>query len=357
MNEPSRPLRQRERAEESVASILHFLRKEQQTYRRMLMMRDYASRSRDLSPDVQADFHRSAIESFLPGGDATEFGVGVRAPQADVKTVDILILTVQPVELNAAKAALGVSNPLGFHKGRPFYETAINSLAAGVRADPAELSVALTVVGESLNLHTMQAVSEISEAYRAHVWVLLGMAAGLEGHIRKGDVVFPETVWWYEPGRNMPNMFEPRPEIATRGSLNRQLFRFDSKSPKLMDRLRRAIGDIPERYRPPQLDADFLPEVSVLKDAVATGEKLLRDGRLLHELHQVNQRIVLGDQESYGFAVACRDVDWMIARGVADFGDEKKNDGWQYLATTLAAHSILAFFEEEYVPASLSAEF
>lgn len=356
MNEPDQPLRHRERAEESVASILHYLYKEQDTNKRMLMMRDYASRSSALSSDARVRFNERAVESFLPGGGLMDGRVDEPAPLASIKTVDVLILTVQPVELKAAKAALGVSKPSSFYKERAFYWASIPSLAAGVRTERAELSVALTAVGESLNLHTMQAVSEISEAYRAHVWVLLGMAAGLEGHIRKGDVAFPETVWWYEPGRNLVDMFEPRPEIATRGSLNRQLFRFDPVGARLTERLGRAIAELPDKYRPADLDPDFQPNVSVLKDAVASGEKLLRDGKL-KALHQVNERIILGDQESYGFAVACRNVDWMIARGVADFGDMRKTDNWQYLATLLAAHSVLAFLEEEYVPASLSAEF
>jgi nucleoside phosphorylase len=119
----------------------------------------------------------------------------------------------------------------------------------------------------------------------------------------------------------------------------------------LTERLQQAVKEVPDAYRPNDLASDFQPRVTVLKDAVATGERLLRDPSTLASLHQVNERIILGDQESYGFALACRDVKWMIARGVADYGDERKDDSWQYLATVLAVHSVLEFLEQDYIPA------
>jgi nucleoside phosphorylase len=196
----------------------------------------------------------------------------------------------------------------------------------------------------------MSAVGEISEAYRAQLWVLVGMAAGLKGKIRKGDVSFPKTVWFYEPGRQNLDTFEPRPQTAGRGRIERQLVRFDPSSPKLTRRLRDALAGLPARHRPADLPADFVPDVSVMTDAVAAGELLLRDPNVLASLHAMNQRIVLGDQESYGFALACRDVYWLVARGICDYGDSEKTDDWQYLATLMAVHSVLEFLEQDYIP-------
>jgi nucleoside phosphorylase len=350
MNEIKNPLVPRERAEESVAAIAYFLSKERDPYRRDLMMRDYALRSRALADPSLTSFHQRVVDSFLPDEYSIGYPSMARAPARNLVDVDVIMLAVQRIELAAAMAALRVSEvPDRRYKERAFYHAEIPFHAAGRVKKPGKLSVALTFV-ESLNLHTMHAVGEISEAYRAQIWILVGMAAGLEGKIRKGDVCFPETVWWYEPGRERPDMFEPRPEFAFRGMLNRQLVRFDPVSESLSARLRQAVADVPDVYRPADLEPDFMPRVTVLKDAVATGERLLRDPARLASLHQSNERIIVGDQESYGFALACRDVNWMIARGVADYGDERKDDSWQYLSTVLAVHSVLEFLERDYIP-------
>jgi nucleoside phosphorylase len=358
VSEPDRPLRHDERPEEAVAAIAYFIAQEEDPYKRNLMMRDYAARSRGLDAGVRMKFHDRVVKAFLPYEHPTVVEPSLPAPAVDIKDVDVLVLAVQRIEWAAVIDALGISpTPTVEYKQQPYYHTTIPCNAAGMAGAPTELSVVVTLVGEGLNLHTMRMVSEISQHYRARAWVLVGMAAGLPGEVSRGDVIFPKTVWWYEPGRLLPDLFEPRPEFAIR-PLNRQLMRFDPSSESLANRLRAAVDDLLARHRPDDLPADFAPnKISVMNQAVATGELLLRDGELLSRLHAVNQRIVLADQESYGFATACRGVNWMIARGIADYGDPRKDDSWQYLATLLAMHCVLEFFERDYIPTGIDADF
>ncbi|RSD26012.1 hypothetical protein [Amycolatopsis eburnea] len=347
----TRPRRRRERAEESMASIAHFLLRDPEGIQRILMMRDYASRAATLPARERAGLDIAVIESFLPPMPGSAPPRRHPAPAEEVQDVDVFILTVQPIELQATLAALGIDGgPDAIRRDRPYYHEKLACTAAGLAVPPAELTVAVTAIGEAYGLHAQHAVDEIATFYRANVWILAGMAAGLPGHTRKGDVHLPKTVWWYEPGRLTADRFEPRPEVANRGPMNLQLMRFDPTGAKLHDRLASAIAELPGRHRPADLPADFEPRVSVLSDAVASGDKLLRDGEHLLNLHESNQRIVLGDQESYGFAFACRDVDWIIARGVADFGDAEKDSSYQYLATLLAVHTVLEFLESVYIP-------
>lgn len=334
-----------------MASIAHFLLRETDVHRRILMVRDYANRASTLPAGERAGFDVTVIESFLPPMPDTMPPRRHPAPAEDMREVDILVLTVQPIELKAALAALKIDRgPDVVHRGRPYFHTRVPFTAAGFADPPADLTVAVTAIGEAYGLYAQHAVDEIATFYRASVWVLAGMAAGLAEHTRKADVYLPQTVWWYEPGRQTPDRFEPRPEVASRGPMNLQLVRFDPSGVALRDRLAAAIAELPDRHRPPDLPADFAPRVSVLSDAVASGDKLLRDGEQLVKLHESNQRIVLGDQESYGFAFACRDMDWIIARGIADFGDQEKDSSYQYLATLLAVHTVLEFLERDYIP-------
>ncbi len=334
-----------------MASIAHFLHRQPEGIQRILMMRDYASRASTIPPRERAAFDVTVVDSFLPPGPDSSPPRRHPAPVEDVRDVDILVLTVQPIELRATLAALGIEDrPHVVRRNRPYYHAEVPFTAAGLAVPPADLTVAVTLIGQAYGLHAQHAVDEISTFYRANVWVLAGMAAGLAGHTRKADVYLPQTVWWYEPGRLTADRFEPRPEVASRGPMNLQLARFDPTGAKLHDRLAAAITELPDRHRPADLAADFTPQVSVLSDAVASGDKLLRDGRQLAALHESNQRIVLGDQESYGFAFACRDMDWIIARGIADFGDAEKDSSYQYLATLLAVHTVLEFLESIYIP-------
>lgn len=336
-----------------MASIAHFLNREDDVFRRTLMVRDYANRAKPLPERNRAEFDIAVVESFLPPMTGSPARRSRPAPAERVRDVDVMILTVQPIEFKAARAALKPDGPPDvLPNGRSFYRAGIPLTAAGLADPPGRLSVAVTTIGEAYSLHAQQAVDEISIFYRASVWILVGMAAGLAGETRRADVYLPRTVWWYEPGRLLPDRFEPRPAVASRGQMNLQLTRFDPAGSRLRERLATAIAELPDEHRPRDLPADFRPRVSVLSDAVASGDKLLRDGERLAKLHETNQHILLGDQESYGFAFACRDMDWIIARGIADFGDKEKDSSYQYLATLLAMHTVLEFLESDYIPPS-----
>jgi nucleoside phosphorylase len=350
MTTSQQPLRDRERAEESAAAVAHYISHEREPRRRNLMLMDYAAKSRSLDDPTRLVFHQMVISSLLPSEQDRDVRRGISVPRPDVEDVDVLILTVQPIELRATLAALEMEEARPrVYKDRSFFGRELSYSAAGLARARSKLSVVVTSVGQPLNLRCLQTVYEISEVYRPTLWVLAGMAAGVTG-TKLGDVYIPESAWYYEPGRLMKHGFEPRPDRLHIGRVGRQLTNFDPYASDAMTKLSGRLRSMPTRYRPADIPDDFRPAVSVGSDAIASGEKVLRDGKTLARLHQSNQLIKAVDQESYGFAFACEGLNWLITRGIADHGDPDKDDRWQYGATMIAASVLIDFLQTKYIP-------
>lgn len=352
----SPPERTIERAEEAVAAIAQFIANESDSRKRSLLMRDFAHKSLSLNSEDKIRFNDWVIRSFMSPNGQGDSPTILAAPSVNARPIDVMMLAVQPIELRALRHMFGVENERrsSEHKDRSFWECEIPRRNVGA-GELKKLNVALTSVGMPNNLQAMGAVHEIAEAYVPRVWVLVGMSAGIKGLVRLGDVVLPQIVWYYEPGRRLEDLFEPRPESIARSRLNHQLAAFDPASERLQDRLRRTLSELPRGHKVRASRRSTL-SVSVLRDAIASGEKLLRDeGKTLVELHGMDQRIRYADQESYGFALACSGVEWLIARGVSDFADGNKDDKWQFAATCLAVCTVLDFLENDYEPRKRSA--
>jgi nucleoside phosphorylase len=91
------------------------------------------------------------------------------------------------------------------------------------------------------------------------------------------------------------------------------------------------------------------PAVRPRLATIASGEKLLRDPSILAGLrHEMHGRIELGEMEAAGIAESCRRVgtDFVIVRGISDFGDSKKTDNGHRLASAGAAAVCSDFLRE-----------
>lgn len=336
-----------ERPVEAVATLLSLYGQDLTSEQRILLLREYAVRIRGVETRQRNLYNEELMALIAQRGLRST----VVAPSAEYRPVDVAILTVQPIELRAVLHYFGNPEVARVVDGRKYYEVRLTSRASAVKTRPLRVVIAATM--NPYNVRNAVAVAEVARAYSPRLWVLVGMAAGLQLRVNRGDVVLPAAAWYYEPGRLMPSSFEPRPELAVRGEIGKQLFDYDTGSTSFVDAVHAALHSLPERYRPKDLRADFFPEVSLRSDAVASGEKLLRDGGLLESLHHQNERVVIGDQESYGFAVSCGEVEWLVARGVADYGDEEKNDDWQFLATLMATCATIHFLENHYTAPDL----
>lgn len=334
----------KERPEEAVAAILSRLRSEKNPGIVLPLVTDFAAKVCDLD-EISRTGAMDTLMSLLSKAPSTDWV----APKRDLRRVDVILIAVQPVELRAVRATFQRDGVDG-GEGRKFDEFKwTNPRSACCH----EIDCVITATEGPGNVDAAVAIAEIAQHYSASLWVLLGMSAGVdEETVPIGTVVLPQMAWYYEPGRQWNNKIEPRPELEQRRDpVQTALFYFEADSgtmPILKQRFAKVIEDIQTAEgfdaAPPKT-----PPVQFGHRVVASGEKQLRDGQILKDLHEKDQNIVIADMESYGFAHACRHANWLIARGVSDYCIEKEKQ-YQYAATCFAAETVRALMESPYLP-------
>lgn len=277
--------------------------------------------------------------------------------------VDIAILTVIPQELAAAKAALGIQdishNRTRTHDSQTIY------LYGELFSERTQRTyrLALGCIGNAGNYNSSQAATEVIQAHDPKLVVLVGIAAGIKGKAKLGEVVFSERVLGYESAalrqlEDGTQTIQPRPDMPSvpNGIHQDVIFylathkdRISNSQQRLESLFLRIGGEFPTLS---VSDRSYLQENDIIRGieidvgTFASGEKLLKDPSVLENIRD-NQhgRVKVGETEAIGFANACQKMrrDWLVIRGVSDFGDAYKSDVFHSLASQTAA-TVLADF-------------
>jgi len=183
---------------------------------------------------------------------------------------------------------------------------------------------------------------------------LMGIAAGVRGKIRIGDVVLSDRVVAYEPAALVraggTATVQPRPEIdrAPYGMLQDVVaYRADPK--RLREAFARAGGKVPVAPHGKEEDQyreHVASSIAARLGTIASGEKLLRDpGKLVALRDTMHGKIEAGEMEAAGVVEACRPrhTPWLVVRGISDFGDELKSDAFHTFAARAAATVLVDF--------------
>lgn len=267
----------------------------------------------------------------------------VRMGHERQRRVDVMVLTVIPEELEAARRVLDVDDgdrdkdadgTVYYHKRMP------SALVA------TEYAIALLCIGSAGNPEAAAVTATAIAKLNPRAALLMGIAAGIRGKVRIGDVVLSERVVAYEPAAvaslGGTTVEHPRPEIERPPHSMLQDAVTYCPAP---DRVHRAFvrsgGATPAA--PPGQEAEFAAHVAtsiaVRRSTIASGEKLLRDPSKLHAVRRLHGKVEVGEMEAAGFVAACRvgAVPWMVIRAISDFGDELKDDRFHELAACAAS--------------------
>lgn len=246
------------------------------------------------------------------------------------------MLSVKPVELRACLAAFDVPNdsvPVVF--GR--------SGLCGWVASRDGVRYAIAMVGAAGNVEAAVVMGALTEAVRPKAAVLVGMAAGVRGEVKLGDIVVGEAVLAYEFARATADgiVYAAKPySVPDRRIRDAELLPF---------RLANWTRNVVARAQGSPMVAEWpLDEVESLEDwvpsvkrgVVLAGSKLIEDASLPDLARIVNGRARVAEMEGAGFAAACDEVavPWLVVRGVADYGEPERRKHWQFPATFAAAH-------------------
>lgn len=336
-----------ESAAEACASILHHLSRERDLAKRDLLLADFANKVAALPPEVGDPLRALALESFLPGREERPAtGELIRVSSRVPKEVDLVITTVTPLEWRVAGTVFDVNeSAFHVHNGRQYYELSLPSKMA-----ERDLKVVITSIMRPLNVPATKAMFEIRKYFQAQIYFLLGIAAGRRQKLALGDVVVPEEVHYYEPGRQLPDKNEPRPQRKTMREDVQRAIRYYTPSEKdFYEPLRRAIEGFAVRDRPPDLDVDHRPKIVTDNAVIASGEKLIQDGLLDKLQERFDERVIAGDEEAFGFAEGVGERPWAIFRGISDYGEDPKPNDWQYVAVYAAGLALRDYIETSFL--------
>jgi nucleoside phosphorylase len=335
-----------EPAEQASRVLLQYIADERDPRQRELMIRDCLARASQLPADAREAVEAQILGTLQPSlGSRREDRPLQSVPTGTRKAVDVLVVTVIPIELTAAKIAFSLDRHAATHEGRRYFESTVDSAQAG-----RELSVVVTDIGEARNVNAAVALSEMQKHYAPGAYFLVGIAAGRRGEVKLGDVVRPIEICDFEGGTARKTGDTPRPQhLPMSASMRQNLGYHDPTLTSFYPQLDKAIQKLPREHWPPEVDLPFRPGFPD-KVFLASGEKVLRDDSLKSLAERFDERIKAADMESVGFASQLGAVPWAVFRGITDFGDPKKADGWHGFAALAACVVLRDFLEAEYEP-------
>ena len=216
-----------------------------------------------------------------------------------------------------------------------------------------ELSGATSYIERDRNPDCVDFCRDLFDHFECSTFLLVGIAAGNPDKLKIGDVVSSTFVIEYErqslrPGeaRRRPRQFVP----PTPMSVHLAHFNPDRSRGRVTGTWR---DDVAALVKPLEKSGSRIPpklrEFSFHKAGILSGEKLKRDGTLPRMALDYHEQAIACDQESAGFALACSErKQWIVFRGISDYGDLDKRDDAQPFAALTAACAARRFLIHSY---------
>ena len=354
------PRSRREDPETACRVLAHFIEtcKTPDDPKLELWLCDFLWNLRLVRPEAALGLQRQILSRFLPKM-ATGLMRQLESKERNVRaSARFGLLTVKRTELEAAAIAFDIdlTKPEFLRAdGRRYYESFLLCPRLG-----GSQRLILSMVGEDRQVNAALAVRAFFDQFDVDLFILLGVAAGLQTHTNLGDVVCATSVVDVEGGRleKLRPLFRPVHANITK-HLKRDLEHFDPYRVGWADALTKGVAAFDRsRYDIPTATAKWRPKFSTAH--LASGEKLIVDDSLPDTRVAFGEQIRAREMEAAGFCSACEDIPrpWMVFRGVADFGtaeskDQPTKDGedrkaWQAPAALAAATACRLFLTTEY---------
>lgn len=338
---------------------------------RRYLCADLAMKSATLHPDIQRVLWSKTHDARLPDLvrnrialrlDARDMAPEARhqpaqnvvpSPHTHRVHADICIVTVIPEEYEAVLRAFEIdpqSPPSHNIRGRIFYARKLS------RPHQSDLSVYVTMIGQPRTGPCINACRDIFENFKVGACILVGIAGGRRGKVVLGDVVASLQVHDIEGGKSKLRYFglseyiELRPQDYRPQEEIKQYMLNLEPGPRWQE----SFAEVLTTYKTPSAkekinDDAWKAKPTLYKADIVVGEKVLANGKL-PRLARDNDEVYAVEMEGSGFASACDHchVPWMIIRGITDYADKKKNDGWHVPASVAAATLTRIFLQSAY---------
>lgn len=254
--------------------------------------------------------------------------------------IDVVVLTALPIELSAIHAALGSLPTVGERKtpaGTTYWTAEVQS-----RKSSRALRVCVSSIGSAGNPDAAAAVTELATLMKPRLVIMVGIAAGLRGKCRLGEVVLSDRVVAYEPAAatvaDGVSTEIARPDAYRIAHSIQQDVTSYLADARLQDRL--LAHTVVPAAGFSGIDTDLVAKALTVRSAtIASGEKLLRDPEKFQAIRTLHGKIEVAEMEAVGVATACyrSGASFLVVRGISDFGDGAKDDRFHDIAARGAA--------------------
>jgi nucleoside phosphorylase len=269
-----------------------------------------------------------------------------------METVDIGLISVISIELASLCEVLGINLKTSKNKTTSDYGSKYHF--ATIKKGNTTIRLGIGIIGNAGNIKSGIYTTNFIRDLNPSMVILIGIAAGLRGKIKIGDVAFSECIVPYDTKeksvkdgisiertrhRTKESSFYIEQEIASYLAMLRQNSGKHITSIFSGDNFKKVI---PKRIL--VTEEEWIESVakvpSVGSSVIASGESLLRDPNVLLLYREtLHGKIEIGEMEAAGFAEACNvaGVQWTVIRGISDFGDHLKSDEFHLFASIAAA--------------------
>lgn len=260
------------------------------------------------------------------------------------KKFDVIIFTIVPVEFDTLNKILNVSTDLNDEdydlNGIWYYEFEIPR-----SYQRRSLKALVTLVGIAGDVNCSLACVNAFQKFSCDLSILCGIAAGVESQIKKYSTVVSQSIINYEFQRIEKDRITYRPipysidryneNITAKFVLHADKWRnefFEAYDLLIKDE-NKALGKTNELNNDnvSYVTKESLKEVELKTGIIASGAKLLADGETIQDLRDnipIQKGIIAVEMEGSGFSPACIEFkrNWLVFRGISDYGEADKND-------------------------------
>ena len=264
------------------------------------------------------------------------------------ENIDIAILVPKDDELNAFKVAFDIELEKSdgeLNAGKLYYKFNFQ-----MESQDTTLSLVVILLNDQGNNISSSITEQILSTFNPTITILVGTAAGCEEKIEIGDVVISSLVidfseWRYEEQQTPRTKQHIPPE-----KISVDLKRFLNEKFEKVDFISASKLKLEELYEYEEIIEKFSsPETKVEVKAIASSNILYLNRDLLQIVWENDDRLRCIDMESGGFGGVCKassGIQWLVIRGISDFGTPQSKKENYRLAASINACIFLKMFLE-----------
>lgn len=270
------------------------------------------------------------------------------------KDIDVGIITIIPTEIEALFKTLNIraENIVEINSPFTYWTTEFYSYSSqrNIRS-----------VISFINRDSGNTEAAICTSYFLHDWYprlmcLVGIAAGLRGKTRIGDVVVPNNIHDRTIKVFKNGTFVVRGTSYSRVDvIDRMIKTHPISKDEFKLKYEQPLHDIEKAHSTVKKGGlsrnEFNGNLRILDGSLSSDNILIRDTAYFEGIiNETDEKCMGGDMETAGFVRACQTADsrlpWLIFRGISDFGNSDKDESFQLLAAKSACIVLRMYLEK-----------